>query len=798
MSTDVTPAVETITVTIDGIEVTVPKGTLAIRAAEAMGIVIPRFCDHPLLDPAGACRQCIVEVPDMGNGRPNKPQASCTLELAPGMKINTQVTSPVARKAQEGMLELLLINHPLDCPICDKGGECPLQNQAHKHGPAESRYEGVKRTYPKPINISALILLDRERCVLCQRCTRFSTQIAGDPFISLLERGAVSQIGIEQGEPYHSFFSGNVIQICPVGALTSADYRFRARPFDLVSTRTTCEHCASGCELRTDHRHYKVLRRMAGDDPAVNEEWNCDKGRFGFAYGTQKDRITMPYVRRDGELVEASWPEAIDAAVEGLQRVGSSVGVLTGGRLSVENAYAYSRFARAVLGTNNIDFRARAISDEETAFLTGEVAATTAGELGVTYDDLEAAKQVVLVGFEPENESPIVFLRLRKAWRKKKVAVLSVAPFLSRGATKMGAQLVPTLPGDEAAALEQLVDEGRIDADTIILVGERAATSPGALAEVVAAKQATGARYAWVPRRAGEIGAIKAGCLPGLLPFGRPAGVAEARVDVAATWGVDSLPTEAGLDTLGMIAAAAAGELAGLVVAGVEVADLPNPELAREALSEVFVVSIEQRVSEASQYADVILPAALIDDQIGTFVNWEGRERPINLVRDDHRQVMSDVRILAALADALGSELGFRSPAQAADSLDELGVWRGARPATDFGQIVPVDVDGMRLSTWRVLVDDARGLDGADALLATAPLAQARLSAATAAAVGVREGEIVTVSTEAGAISLPVDIVDDMLDGAVWLPMRSTGSLVHETLHAVQGDVVSLSRGGAQ
>ncbi len=261
---ELAPKPDLVTLTIDGTQVSVPKGTLIIRAAEMIGTAIPRFCDHPLLDPVGACRQCMVEIPDAGNGRGfPKPQASCTMPVAEGMKVNTQVSSPVAKKAQVGMLEFLLINHPLDCPICDKGGECPLQNQALSHGPGESRFRELKRTFPKPVSISAQILLDRERCVLCARCTRFSEQISGDPFIALVERGALQQIGTYEQDPYDSYFSGNVVQICPVGALTSAAYRFQARPFDLVSTTTTCEHCASGCQLRADQRHHQVKRRLA-------------------------------------------------------------------------------------------------------------------------------------------------------------------------------------------------------------------------------------------------------------------------------------------------------------------------------------------------------------------------------------------------------------------------------------------------------------------------------------------------------------------------------------------------------
>ncbi|MET0448881.1 MAG: 2Fe-2S iron-sulfur cluster-binding protein, partial [Aeromicrobium sp.] len=263
MTIEATPATETpvelVTLTIDDVEVSVPKGTLVIRAAELIGTEIPRFCDHPLLDPVGACRQCLVDITDAGNGRGfPKPQASCTIEVAAGMVVKTQVTSPVAEKAQRGNMEFLLINHPLDCPVCDKGGECPLQNQAMTHGQGESRFTETKRTFPKPIKVSEQVLLDRERCVLCARCTRFSEQIAGDPFIALIERGARQQVGIYEEEPFSSYFSGNTIQICPVGALTSADYRFRSRPFDLVSAPSIAEHDASGSAIRVDHRRGRV------------------------------------------------------------------------------------------------------------------------------------------------------------------------------------------------------------------------------------------------------------------------------------------------------------------------------------------------------------------------------------------------------------------------------------------------------------------------------------------------------------------------------------------------------------
>ena len=302
------------TVTIDGYEISVPKGTLVIRAAEMIGITIPRFCDHPLLDPIGACRQCLVDIEGQ-----RKPLASCTTVCTDGMVVKTQFTSPVADKAQQGVMELLLVNHPLDCPMCDKGGECPLQNQAMSNGRGESRFREPKREFDKPVPISTEVLLDRERCISCTRCVRTSEEIAGDDFIEFLDRGPRQYIGTAHGKPFNSYFSGNTVQVCPVGALTGAAYRFKSRPFDLVSTPSVCEHCASGCHQRTDHRRGKVLRRLAGDEPLVNEEWNCDKGRWAFNYATQSDRLTTPLVRdADGVLRPASWAAAYAAAARGL------------------------------------------------------------------------------------------------------------------------------------------------------------------------------------------------------------------------------------------------------------------------------------------------------------------------------------------------------------------------------------------------------------------------------------------------------------------------------------------------
>ncbi|REK85585.1 NADH-quinone oxidoreductase subunit G, partial [Streptomyces inhibens] len=511
----VIPPEDLVTLTIDGIEISVPKGTLVIRAAELLGIEIPRFCDHPLLDPAGACRQCIVEVEGQ-----RKPMASCTITCTDGMVVKSQLTSPVAEKAQRGVMELLLINHPLDCPVCDKGGECPLQNQAMQVGDPESRFEGKKRTFAKPVPISTQVLLDRERCVLCARCTRFSNQIAGDPMIELVERGALQQVGTGEGDPFQSYFSGNTIQICPVGALTSAAYRFRSRPFDLVSSPSVCEHCAGGCATRTDHRRGKVMRRLAANDPEVNEEWICDKGRFAFRYAQQRDRLEHPLVRNreSGELEPASWPAALEAAARGLAAAKGRTGVLTGGRLTVEDSYAYAKFARIALNTNDIDFRARVHSAEEADFLAARVAGRgrDLDGSGITYTALEKAPAVLLAGIEAEEEAPGVFLRLRKAHRKGGQRTYGLAGYASRGLIKAGGTLLPAAPGTETEWLDALAGgvglegEGLAAAEalradgSVIIVGERLASVPGALTAALRAATATGARLVWIPRRAGE------------------------------------------------------------------------------------------------------------------------------------------------------------------------------------------------------------------------------------------------------------------------------------------------------
>jgi NADH-quinone oxidoreductase subunit G len=703
------------------------------------------------------------------------------------------------------------VNHPLDCPMCDKGGECPLQNQAMTNGRPEARFYGVKRTFPKPIPISAQVLLDRERCVLCARCTRFSAEIAGDPFIELLERGSLQQVGIYEKEPFESYFSGNTIQICPVGALTSTAYRFRARPFDLVSVASIAEHDACGSAIRIDYRRNKVMRRMSGDDPDVNEEWITDKDRFAFAYADLEDRLTHPMVRDEvsHELVVASWPDALNVAARGLSsaRSGKGAAVLTGGRLTVEDAYAYSKFARTVLHTNDIDFRARAHSKEEADFLAAAVVGT-GPDNGVTHADLENASTVLLVGLEAEEDAGIVFLRLRKGVRKHGTVVYSVAPFASGGLAKLSGRLISAAPGTETEILDAIASgdsrvteasEALRGEGAIILVGERLATVPGALSSAAALASATGARLAWIPRRAGERGALEAGAVPNLLPGGRPIEDPVARVDVGAAWGVELVPTLAGRDTTEILSAAASGELDALVVAGVEIDDLPDPQAAVRALESVpFLISLEVRRSAVTELADVVFPIAPVSEKSGTFVNWEGRYRSFGRTFT-HTNAMPDQRILALIADEMDISLGLPTVDAARAELAELGPWDGMRPtppsvsahepaSPDDGQAV--------LAAWRLMLDSGRLQDGEPYLAATARRPVARVSAATANAAGVANGEPLRVATTQGAITLPT-VITDMPDHVVWVPANSPGSRVHRDLGVGAGAVVTLSPGSS-
>ena len=897
------PAPEMVHMTIDGLPVEVEKGTLLIRAAEQVGVRIPRFCDHPLLAPSANCRQCLVEVAMPGRDgvvRPMpKPQPSCAMTAMEGMEISTQATSEVAAKAQAGTMEFLLINHPLDCPVCDKGGECPLQNQALElmasGAQSATRFTDVKRTFPKPLRLTSNILLDRDRCILCQRCVRFVDQIAGDPFIALQGRGAghvggevtgglySEQIGRYDstvldffdpegvagvttetirgeaylapesdlagpgggpgvidgsvhgpgdlagredldvsGRPFASYFSGNIIQICPVGALTSARYRFRARPMDLVSTDSVTEHDASGSAIRVDMRRGVVLRRLAGNDPEVNEEWITDKDRFGFAWSAQPDRLRVPLVRDEetGLLTGTSWSDALDVAARGLAaaRDAGGVALLPGARTTLEDGWAWSRFARQVLGTNDIDQRVRDHCEEEDLFLASRVAGTGLG--AVTYSSLERAGQVLLVALEPEDECGSLFLRLRKGVRAGGVRVATIAPLITNGSRKLSATTVLTVPGQEARAIALLsqthpdVVEALKAEGAAILVGERAAAVPGLLTTVDTLATATGARLAWVPRRAGERGGIEAGLLPFLLPGGRPVADAAARREVQDAWGIDPagihahapLPDAPGRNATRILTDLVDGGLGGLVAGGIDLRDFPDPGLARAALAASgFTVQLEVRRSEVSEHADVVLPVAPAEEKNGTFVNWEGRVRPFGQAHVSRAR--TDRQVLAMLAAEMGDDLDVDDLETLHAQLAELGLWRGERggvvfieppaaePATSArrsGLSTATGLDAV-LATHKPMLDAGRLQDGDAFLAATALRPVARVAADLADRLGLRGGESVDVATAVGAVTLPAVIAGRVAPGTVWLPECSPGSTIRQALGASHGSRVRLS-----
>jgi NADH-quinone oxidoreductase subunit G len=568
-----------------------------------------------------------------------------------------------------------------------------------------------------------------------------------------------------------------------VGALTGAAYRFRARPFDLVSTPSACEHCASGCDMRTDVRRGKTLRRLAGDDSTVNEEWNCDKGRWAFKYVTSVDRLTTPMVRNaSGELVAASWPEALAAAAKGLKA--SKAAVLVGGRATYEDAYGYSKFARIALGTNDIDFRSRLSSNEEREFLAAHVVGST-----TTYLDIDRADHVLLVGFEPEEESPIVFLRINKQVRKRALKVTAIATKLSIGVEKLKGEFVKVAPGAEAAAIASQ----SLSAKSVILVGERAAESAGVLSAVAALADSTNAKIAWIPRRAGERGALEAGAIGNLLPGGRPVTDAAARVDIGALWGTDSLPSAEGKSAQEIYAAVNAGEIGALLVGGVDPLDGDNSQGALAALDKAFVVSLEIASSAVTQRADVVLPVAAITEKSGSFLNWEGRPRAFDTAVQDSLN-RSDLRILSMIAEEMGATVNLATVTSAVKEIASLGKWDGARVSmskVSAPELPAVSGDQFILTSWRRLLDLGTLQQGEENLAGTARATVAVISPKRAGALGVVDGDKLKISTSLGSVTLNA-LVEDIHDDALWAPRNSRGSQLLVNLGVAHGAVVSV------
>jgi NADH-quinone oxidoreductase subunit G len=672
--------------------------------------------------------------------------------------------------------------------------------------------------------------------VLCARCTRFSAEISGDPFIELFERGALEQVAIYADEPYESYFSGNVVQICPVGALTSATYRFKSRPFDLTSHPTVCNHCSAGCNLRSDVRAGEVQRQLARENMDVNEMWNCDRGRYGYEFIAHADRLRTPVARNElGSRVETSWLVALRTAATrlgaALETGGpSAVGVLTGGRLTDEDAYAVSRFARDTLGTDNVDFRLAPRTDEER-----DVFGAVAGTMGPTYEDVENAPVVVIAGLDPEEEVPILFLRLRKAWRRKRQRIVVVGPALG-GLEPLAWRWIRTPAGGEADALQRLAGgtagEDRVDNDVldalgeagsgvVVLAGERLALSPGALRSAAALATGRGGSFAWVPRRNNARGAVDAGLVPGLLPGGR-------RTDepgpVADAW--QRLPEAPGKDTRQMLEAAVAGELKALYLIGVDlIRDFEDPRLARAALDAVDSVIVQDALpNETTPFADVILPAMVSQERIGSFTTWEGRRQPFPATVPAQGLAQHDWDIVRQLALAMGSNLGWESANDVRREAAPLMEAAGTAPDR-LRAIPPVDAPSEHPSTGTdefdvIVVDqllaDSTMLVGAKALRETARPPVVVINESDARRLGVTTGRHVSVIGHATSVELPAKVTAGVVPGCIVLPGTSSGmhaaalveqgAPLHVRLEAAQGHtdlsghdpaVLSTDRGGA-
>jgi NADH-quinone oxidoreductase subunit G len=699
-----------ISITVDGRVVKADKGELIISAAERAGVFIPRFCYHPRMKSVGMCRMCLVEV--QGPRGPSL-QPACFVEVAEGQEIFTE--SEAARKAQEGVLEFLLLNHPLDCPVCDKGGECPLQDQAMSHGPGESRFVEEKRHWAKPIEIGPLVLLDRERCIQCARCTRFAAEVAGEPFIDFAERGDNTEVAIFPGEPFVSYFAGNTVQICPVGALTAAPYRFKSRPWDLEQVETTCTTCSVGCRIVAQSSAGALVRYLGVDSEPVNQSWLCDRGRYGFEAVEAPERLTQPLVRSSTGFVPATWNEALgavaDKVLEALDASGpAALGFVGGSRLANEDAYAWVRLAKGVIGTDNFDAQ---LGDGLPAELVASLPRATIAET------LAAGTVIVLAG-DLREELPVLHLRLREAAANGGLRIIDCSPV----ATGLGpvATWMPYKPGGATELARRLVATEPGERVVVVLGRPSLAESPDdvAAAAAVLATAWPSARFLSALRRANVHGAIDLGCAPGLLP-GRVR-LEEGRAFFREQWG--SAPEHRGLDTAGMLEAAASGELKTLVLVGADpLSDFPDHDLAQRALERVdFLVAVETALNASSVHADVVLPAAGYAERGGTTTNLEGRVTRLAAKVVPPGVSRADWVIAAELADRLGADLGFESLEGVWAEIERIspthsGCTMGAlsAPGALDGIVVPIRPESVQL-TRRLLLLDPIATPGIDSV----------------------------------------------------------------------------------
>jgi len=730
----------TVTFTLDGREVTASAGQFLIAAAEQAGTFIPRFCYHPRMKPVGMCRMCLVEV---SGPRGATLQPACYVSVADGMNVDT--TSEKVKKAQDGVLEFLLVNHPLDCPVCDKGGECPLQDQVLAYGPGESRFLEEKRHWAKPIPISELVLLDRERCIQCGRCVRFAAEIAGEAQIDFLGRGDAIEVNVFEDHVFTSYFSGNTVQICPVGALTATPYRFTARPWDLDQVESTCTLCSFGCRVAVQSSSNRVTRLLGIDSDPLNQSWLCDKGRFGFEAVNAGDRLVEPLVRRtsDGvdELVPVSWSEALAEVAERLTGIrakdgAEAIGVIGGARLSNEDAYAWAKLAKAVIGTDSVDAQ---LGD-------GLPAEVVLGLPRATIDEACAAACVVVLSGDLREELPVLFLRLRGAAVDGEVPVVELAqqagalsefatavlPYRPAGAAALVRALAagtepPDPVGDDAwsAARHALSGAGTDGEGVVVVLGRPSLAEDGAfVADAALAMTEAWPKARFLPalRRGNVMGALDMGLSPGLLP-GRVS-LDDGRAWYEPRWG--PLPPARGRDTAAMLRALADESMTAVVLVGSDpIGDFPDRALAQEALGRAgFVVAVDGFLSPSAALADVVLPVAIAHERTGTTTNIEGRITRLAQKLVAPGQSWPDWMVASELADRLDADLGVSSAAELWDEIERLspvhaGITRIVldTPAGRDGVIAPVPASSVRITKRGALAPfDPMATPGIDAV----------------------------------------------------------------------------------
>jgi len=730
-----------VTFTLDGREVSAPAGEFLIAAAERAGTFIPRFCYHPRMKPVGMCRMCLVEV---SGPRGATLQPACYVPVANGMEVVT--TSEKVAKAQDGVLELLLVNHPLDCPVCDKGGECPLQDQTLAYGPGESRFLEEKRHWAKPIAISELVLLDRERCIQCGRCVRFAAEIAGEAQIDFIGRGDAIEVNVFEEQPFMSYFSGNTVQICPVGALTATPYRFTARPWDLDQVESTCTLCALGCRAAVQSSANRVTRLLGIDSDPVNQSWLCDKGRFGYEAVNDESRLSEPLVRRAAtgegadELVGVSWSEALGEVAGHLARIRAedgpeAIGVLGGARLSNEDAYAWAKLAKGVIGTDSVDAQ---LGD-------GLPAEVVLGLPRASIDDACSARCVVVLAGDLREELPVLFLRLRGAATDDSVPVVEIAPLSGALSTFATATLLYR-PGEAAAMVRALAGGERPEAldasawdaaraalggagddgeGVVVVIGRPSLAEDGRLVAAAAAAAADAwpaARFLPALRRGNVMGALDMGLAPGVLP-GR-VGLDEGRAWFEAAWG--AVPAGRGRDAGSMLRALSEGAMRAVVLVGADpVADFPDRQLAEAALSNAeFVVAVDTFLSPSAALADVVLPAAMAHERAGTTTNIEGRITRLGQKLVAPGQCWPDWMIAAELAERMSGGLGLSSVAEIWDEIERLapshvGITRRVldEPAARDGVVAPLSASPVRITMHRAMPPfDPMATPGIDAV----------------------------------------------------------------------------------